>query len=156
MNIKTDREILAYKANFEYNIRNRSEICANEFVDSTGNKIFIPKKYNVFCRISDTYCSSCNNYVLGLIKALDYDIAVVINRTNKRSFVNAQKTYKLYDKEIFGCDNLNIAAEKLNFPYIFITNGSNEIKSIYIPFEENTEGDISNLKFILENLCMKI
>lgn len=152
-----DRTIACLKQNYIYNNRYISDslppIFDLEGLSYSINMLSENDSVFLICKISDSYCSSCNDYAINIARECCYKNTIFIaNSSNQRILRNLSLTYNIDQTTLYGTVSKLSDADFLLFPYFLFVDKDNTINSIYIPFEANDDSDKEMLKLMLDML----
>lgn len=133
--------------------------------DSIGNKkmlseYMVNRKKIVMCRFSMRFCQECNEYAINTILSssslIDFgNLLFISDSINSRIHKVERATYNISNNYGIGeCNDLNIPAENVMFPYYLVVDNDLRINEVYIPNKASVKLgiDSKNLQLIIKSL----
>lgn len=94
----------------------------------------------VICRIPKECCPTHNVNTIMPTKNLDGVRTIYLtNDVSRRGFKNVKDTYGLHDEEIFGCNSIDMKADKLVTPYIIVAKDKGHQTQTIFPLSGSPE-----------------
>ena len=156
--ISKDRTIACLKQNYFYSNRHIADSVFG-LVDFNGKvkniRDITADNDSAFllCKISEQYCSACNDYAVNIAKDFGYTNTIYLtNCVSKRTLQNLSNTYNIDESLIYETEMEISDADFILVPYFIFIDKSHRISSIYIPFEANDESDKEMLALILDKI----
>jgi hypothetical protein len=153
---------------FDLGIKNCGQTINEDMIelrDADGNKVslkslFEKNEYLLIYRYSDNYCQQCVDYALYNLRKVGCKNVIFIGNCSKGEKISEQmKEYGLSNCVVLNCSNMNIHAEKLQFPYYMVIDKSLKISGIYMPNKASYNQNIDSLnldlmyrRFVLNDL----
>lgn len=138
-------ELYSYKLNFMTNILNSNLQLDNIMIKDSLNSIIPMKeafyhkqKQLLVCRFSQTYCESCVNFSILILRTWVDSIGVknvmfLGNYRNNRIFNRTIPLYGIQGMKVYNGSEINIPAEKLGYPYYFVLDSNLQISNVFVP-----------------------
>ena len=94
----------------------------------------------VICRMPSECCTShIVNAILPTKNLAGVRTIYLTNDVSRRGFKNVKDTYGLHDEEIFGCNSIDMKADKLVTPYIIVAKDKGHQTQIIFPLSGSPE-----------------
>lgn len=120
--------------------------------DTAGNNMRLGdvlRHRTLVCRISDTYCSSCNNYLVDVFRTLkepDNERIIFLASCEQRRFYRKYVSQFGIEKfQVYFVEEDMLNADEIGFPYFFVAAADGRIELCYIPAETTPQLDVQNL-----------
>ncbi len=141
------RDINTLKQNMFYNMMtNNVDLSKLSISNSHREEMLLEDLFGsedsviVICRIPKECCPTHNVNTIMHTRSLDGVRTICLtNDVSRRGFKNVKDTYGLPDEEIFGCNSIDMKADRLATPYIIVAKDNGRQAQIIFPISGSSE-----------------